>query len=579
MTDTELMLGAAASLLLILYVPGAVLFRLPVLERPRRAALDAEERLYWAIVLSGVWSSVVVFGLAAASFYRFERLLLINLVGSALLAAAARGRLRLEQAPRVTTSAAVPVLLALLSAYMFVPPAEYVLGGKDPGVYINEGIQIAQRGSIITSDPVIKSVPPPFRDLFYPSYKTSAYYSLRFMGFFIKNPDDGSVVGQFPHLFPSWIAIGYGVNGLTGALYALAGCAIAGVLGVYFVGARLLGRSVAGVAGVLLAISVVQVWFARYPNAEMLAQALLMAGLLAFARSHVDQDPFFEPVAGVLLGLLLFTRIDAVLAVAAVVASALLLRIVGVSLKAAFLGPVILLSFAALAYFVTVLSPYAALPLLVLHNPTWFQIAVFGGAVILVLAVYVCSGIPAVASVAKVWLPRTLAIVVLTAAAYAYFLREPGGKLAFHDANSLRMFTWYLHPAGLAAALIGFVLVAWRKFWHDPALLLTTAVYGLFVFYKIQIVPEHFWMARRFVMIIMPAALLLAAAAALMGFADSVDAAGASRQPARCRRPLHADRHSSRRHGVARSHSAPVDTADPHTRGIRRDHPASRSAQ
>ena len=63
------------------------------------------------------------------------------------------------------------------------------------------------------------------------------------MGFFIKNPDEGSVVGQFPHLFPSWIAIGYGINGLTGALYVLAGCAIAGVLGVYFVGARLLGRA------------------------------------------------------------------------------------------------------------------------------------------------------------------------------------------------------------------------------------------------------------------------------------------------------------------------------------------------
>ena len=126
---------------------------------------------------------------------------------------------------------------------------------------------------------------------------------------------------------------------------------------------------------------------------------------------------------------------------------------------------------------------------------------------------------PGIAPVARVWLPRILAIVVVAAAAYAYFLREPGGKLAFHDANSLRMFTWYLHPAGLAAALIGFVLIAWRKFWYDPALLVTSAVYGLFVFYKIQIVPEHFWMARRFVMIIMPAALLLAAAATLMGFA------------------------------------------------------------
>jgi hypothetical protein len=176
------------------------------------------------------------------------------------------------------------------------------------------------------------------------------------------------------------------------------------------------------------------------------------------------------------------------------------------------------LSFGALAYFVTVLSPYAALPLYILSHPTWFQIGMSGGLIILVLILYALAAIPPIAALGRVWLPRALAIVMVAAAAYAYFLREPGGKLAFHDANSLRMFTWYLHPAGLAAAVIGFVLVAWRKFWHDPALLVTAAVYALFVFYKIQIVPEHFWMARRFVMIIMPAMLVFASAAILTGF-------------------------------------------------------------
>ena len=40
---------------------------------------------------------------------------------------------------------------------------------------------------------------------------------LRFMGFFIQDPDTGTVVGQFPHVFPASIAIGYGIDGLTGA--------------------------------------------------------------------------------------------------------------------------------------------------------------------------------------------------------------------------------------------------------------------------------------------------------------------------------------------------------------------------
>ena len=37
------------------------------------------------------------------------------------------------------------------------------------------------------------------------------------MGFFVTDPASGTVVGQFPHLYPAAIAIGYGLDGLTGA--------------------------------------------------------------------------------------------------------------------------------------------------------------------------------------------------------------------------------------------------------------------------------------------------------------------------------------------------------------------------
>ena len=76
----------------------------------------------------------------------------------------------------------------------------------------------------------------------------------------------------------------------------------------------LFGRTAAAAAAALLALNVIEVWFARYPNAEVVMQALLFAALLATARAHVDGDPFFAPVAGALLGLLLFLRFDAVLA-------------------------------------------------------------------------------------------------------------------------------------------------------------------------------------------------------------------------------------------------------------------------
>src|SRR5204863_551593 len=123
----------------------------------------------------------------------------------------------------------------------------------------------------------------------------------------------GHVIGQFPHLFPASIAIGYGLDGLTGARRATGAWAMLGVLAVYFAGARLFGRAAAAAAAALLALNVIQVWFARYPNAAVVMQPLLFAALLANARAHVDGDRFFAPVAGVLLGLLLFLRFVAVL--------------------------------------------------------------------------------------------------------------------------------------------------------------------------------------------------------------------------------------------------------------------------
>ena len=40
------------SLVLVAYLPGALIFRLPAAVRGRRAALSAEERLFWHVMLS-----------------------------------------------------------------------------------------------------------------------------------------------------------------------------------------------------------------------------------------------------------------------------------------------------------------------------------------------------------------------------------------------------------------------------------------------------------------------------------------------------------------------------------------------
>jgi hypothetical protein len=511
------MLTQAIQLAIVAWLPGAVLYRVPWQDRPGRARLDADERLFWAVVISAAISLSVVLALAWLGRYTLGRLLIADVLVAAVTAGLSRFDLQLgPQARRAGLSALLPLAIVALGVWRFFPPAEYIIGGKDPGVYMNEGIQIAQRGTFLYEDPVVASIPPFARDLFFPSHQRPDYYGLRFMGFLIANPDTGLVVGQFPHLFPASIAVAYGIDGLTGARRAAGVWAILGVLAVYFAGARLFGRAIGAAAAGLLAMNLIQVWFARYPNAEVVMQALTFAALLASARSHVDGTRFFAPVAGSLLGLLLFLRMDAALTAAAVILGLLLLLMTGRRVLAGFVAPLAALSVFASAYYAGPMRAYIDRGVAFVVNLQWWHWALMGLAGTALAGLLLSARAPRVRAFVQKLAPRALSIALIAGAVYALFFRKPVGRLAVHDAYALRTFSeFYLTLPALVAALLGYTLAARRVFWKAPALFVTVAVFSFFLFYKIRIVPDHFWMARRFLPIILPGALLFLGAAAL----------------------------------------------------------------
>jgi len=520
-----------AQLALIGWLPGAALFRLPWLDRDSRAALDAEERAFWAIVLSLALSLGVVLGLAIFHRYSFQRLLIADLAilgGSWLVA---RGRLRLGSRARpVTWTAILPLAIVAIGLWRFFPPSEYIIGGKDPGTYMNEGIQIAQRGAIVVRDPVVASLPAFARPLFFPLTGRTDYDSLRFMGFFVQDMEKGTVVGQFPHLFPASIAIGYGIDGLTGARRTVGVWAILGLLSVYFAASRLAGRAVAAAASGLLALNIITVWFARYPNAEVVMQALLFAALLANARAHVDGDRFFAPVAGALLGLLLFLRFDVVLGIIGVAVGLALGVFSGQRTRLSFVATFAFVGTAAAAYLLGPLRAYASAPILFLQTlpawESWILVAVAAGALALLSLSW---RLPAGMKRLGPWVPVAIVASVWLLAIYALIFRHQAGKLAIHDAEALRTFTnWYFTLPALIAALIGLAVLS-RRFFRDPALISTVVIFACFLFYKVRIVPNHFWMTRRFLPVILPGALIFASTAVLGGVRFPRTYAGSAR--------------------------------------------------
>jgi len=524
------MVVQAAAALLVGYLPGALLFRLPLWNRGARAGVPAEERVFWAVLLSVTWSVFVVLGLAAFGVYLFDRLLWINGALSALIVLAGRRSLAFGGgAPRVTLTALVPLALVAFGLWQFLPPAEYVMGGKDPGVYMNEGIQIAQRGTLVYHDPVIASVPAPFRNLFFPQVRGRAgVYGFRFMGYFILDPAEGAVVGQFPHGFPASIALGYGLNGLSGARQTVVFWTVIGLVAVYLTGIRAFGHLAAAAASALLIVHVTEVWWGRYPNVEVASRALLFGSLLAFGRAIDGDRKFFGAVAGALAGLPLFFRYDAILTIGALIGAAILVVANRQRIGVAFGLALSATTAAGLWYLVVPMAAYSDPYVSFTVDQTGVLLL---AAAVAALVVRAALARERLAAPVRTALPTALGGAIVVLAAYAYFLREAGGRLSVHDAMAFRVFSWYVTPLGLLAAVIGLGVALRRRFWHAPAVFLTILAHGVFFFYKTRIVPQHFWTSRRFLMVIVPAAMLAVAALAT----DLLDPRAWQRRLARAR--------------------------------------------
>ena len=516
------MIWTAFIILLLAYLPGALIFRLPGAERSRRAALSAEERVFWAIAISVACSSVVAFTLAAIGAFQLERVLLINGGISLAIGLLWRTRLRFAgEAPRPTRTAGAPLILVLLAAgiFFFVPPAEYINSDRDPAVYLNSGIQLARNGSFYIDDPMVRSVPTEYRELFFASERPGASFDNRFLGFLTLDEDAGTVIGQFPHLYPAWIAIAYETYGLTAARYVHGLWGLLGVLAVYLVGARLFGRRAAFAGAALLAVNVAQVWFARYFCTEMLFQALAFGGVLAYIRAHADGDRFFAPIAAILIGLTPFLHITGVVAVGALGLAALLGRYGGQPVLASFVLPLGAAGGLAAVYYLTVLTTYTPLWYIRALRPE--HVVVIAGALAVVLLAF-AAGRPGFAARVRRWLPPTATAAICILAVYALFIRVKGGIPATRDLTALDAYPeglysftfYYLQPLGLAAALAGWAVVSRRRFWPSWGFLALTATFAIAFFYDPHITPDHFWAGRRYVSVILPASLLLIGAAA-----------------------------------------------------------------
>jgi hypothetical protein len=545
-------LPAVLSGLVLFLGPG--LLALALLRPPDREALAWDERLFLAVALSVAAASWV--GLVLAEAGRFSLPGAAGVVGLTVsaLAAARWKTLRWPLVlPRGAGQAAPALAVLAVALALQARPTEYLLGGRDPGTYVAAMAVIGRTGGIAYVDPAVRSIPADDVELFYRNPGAADYTWGRFMGFPLERPQTGRVVPEFFHLFPVFGAYLFQAMGVKGALAAPPVFGILGTLGVFLALRRLLGAPPALLGALLLAVNVVQVWFARYPVTETASQLLVFVALLLVWHWEETRSTAFAAMAGAVFGLSLLVRIDSVLLLAPI-AAYLLFRWAHRDLPWrqgwAFLTPLSLLAFHAFAHAAFWSRKYL---LEVATRPYWNQpwwVWLAGAALLAVVVLLVHAQGPRLADRLDArWETLRAAAVAAIAllALYLYFARPvlsvwaggdgndaisaaqtpwlPAGpwadagplrrlgfaRLAAHDAQAFLRLGWFITPVGLALAVLGLMLVLWRGRRRDLLPVLVTLAFAGFYFYKIRVYNDYFFALRRFVPVVLPMALGLAA--------------------------------------------------------------------
>ena len=557
-------LPAAAILLLL---PGLTF--LSLLRPTDRERLAIDERLFLGAGISVAFSSWLALLLAELGMFGTIRAAVLEVVFFVLLLLLSSWFGRRPQVPFKTTAKAehvFPALLVLLVAFsLHAKPSEYIVGGRDPGAYISAMGTIARTGAITHRDPVVASIPAEDLSLFYANLDEPPFrFTLdafedkpqaswpRFMGFELDHPQNALITPQFFHLFPAFGAYLFETMGVRGALATPPIFGILGTLATFFLGRRMFGTSVALIGALGLATTVLQVWFARYPVSEGFSQFLILAGLFAHRLDQESDSRAFGWLSGGLLGLTLLVRIDSVLLLLPLAfwVGTQLLSDRDLQLRSRLTGvlvPFIVLLAHALIHAVFFSKKYAHQ---ILTRRYWSHPASFWFLVVAVgvtLTVLAWRKGPRLMAVIRPNLKtlRLAAIVVLgVTLVYAMALRpslsawaggdgnpkgsilaDPGPlqtlgfhRLAAHDAQALRRYSWFVAPPILGLSFLGLGLFLRRVERRDILPLAVLLVFSGFYFYKIRVFNDYFFAMRRYLPITLPFTFMLAGLAVVTMF-------------------------------------------------------------
>jgi hypothetical protein len=483
-------------------------------------------------VLTSVTLSMIAGTLLAVTGAFSIWALLAALLGYCAVAGAVRVWLRAAlprpdlAALELTAGVAVPLVVVVVAALVLLRPFENVLLLQDPSVYLDSGINISKTGRAELHDDLYHSLTQPTQDAFAYTERTSDGYMTQFRlrGFIVDAKRD-QTVPQFFQMPSAWIAAFDDMLGTRGALYAIPLLAVLAVAAVYATARRLFGTWAAAIAAAVLLADAAEVWWGRNHDSDVVYQLLLFGGIFAWCRYEATRRTEVAAVAGLLLGAIAFTRVDAFLVLGPLAVFAVWQALRGRWDRGLAAAALTLVPLTVLAAILAVTFERAY---------TVFQYHAFNTGVRPYLYVAAIGAIAIAAPVVFLRPRRVLdairtrdltpalwcaAAAIVVAALLAYFVRPlfapsvPGYPIeqAIRGAKdeSLVRLGWYLSLPGLAAAVAGLAVIIITRPTRPVALfLLLVLAPTLFYLQNPRVSADQIWASRRFVAATIPAAAI-----------------------------------------------------------------------
>jgi hypothetical protein len=414
------------------------------------------------------------------------------------------------------------VLVAVIAALYLAVPSQTVLGSRDEGIYTLTALLVERTGGVRVAWPAFAQLPALFA--------SGASPQPMFLPGVYATPE--ALLPQFGALLPAWIAQLHAALGDPG-LFRLNGvlCALAVPL-FHAIAVRVVGRGAAWLATALFALNAAQVWIARVNLSEPLGQLLVLAGILVTLVALRRPQPLQPLAAATCFAAAALARLDLVLVAPLLVGASAAIATWGA--RDARRVPRTLLrigmaTIAAQALAVGVLAiqvrPYVEANADVVVAAA---IATVVAGILAVLAVQPVARAFRGASARRAT-AALVALALLASFAYAAWWRPgappfatittPGhpwiGQRDFREAALPALAAYVTWPA-VVLALIG-AMVAFTRLCRGRAApgIGVIACIGVplvvVVLANPRVTPDHFWAARRFVPVVLPACALLAA--------------------------------------------------------------------